>query len=624
MGMSYTVIQRDRQHFGNQPGSFNDIEPDVPFVGQARDFAFDCPSVKTDDTAVLLFQSRDVSHALNIVHLNGIPLAGGLPVSPSRDTWNGNVLLVERHHGLKAIGNVLRVESRNAGGGLDGDIDEFILDNVVIQYRTAELSDDGIFNVRRYGANGDGGHGDFLAILAALNALSANGGGVLFFPKGIYALLDTLELGANTTVVGSGGGSVLVAKTKEPGDPCFNMLHVQSVDNVHIRDLVLDGNCAATKAPPVGEENVGCGVLAEPREGQTGLSITGVIVRNHHRAGIRILGPASSLDPDSPKRNDVVVSGCEIADCASRGIFIVRATRARIVGNVVTRCTQAGIQLAISRCAVIDGNVVEATRQRPDTTAGHGISAANSFDYAIINNVVSRNARWGIVASGGIGLTPDGGYPMSHHYVVANNMCRDNVSGGITLDPSTRDPVTDEPTGIIHDSFATVSSNVCAGNTGAGIHTIHAGYVAVHGNVCDGTNLSGPSESAGIAIVASRRAVVADNVLIANKFGVSFWGNPDETPDTSPPMGDHLLGANVYDGKGDEIQIGPYHPAVRQLHERPPNTDWGGINLPVKSDGGDPAHAVDGVLYLNPDDRKLQLFAKGAWRTLQTTSGTSW
>ena len=83
MGTNFTVIQFQRQHFGHQPGSFDDIEPDVPFVGQAREFVFDCPCVNADDTAVLLFQSRDVSHRLNILRINGIQLYGGLPVSPS-------------------------------------------------------------------------------------------------------------------------------------------------------------------------------------------------------------------------------------------------------------------------------------------------------------------------------------------------------------------------------------------------------------------------------------------------------------------------------------------------------------------------------------------------------------
>ena len=47
-----------------------------------------------------------------------------------------------------------------------------------------ELSDHGIFNVRCYGAKGDGEPRDFAAILAARSALNDAGGGVLFFPPG--------------------------------------------------------------------------------------------------------------------------------------------------------------------------------------------------------------------------------------------------------------------------------------------------------------------------------------------------------------------------------------------------------------------------------------------------------
>ena len=626
MGTNFTVIQFQRQHFGNQPGSFNDIEADVPFAGPAKDFVFDCPKVNPNDTALLLFQSRDVSHARHVFQVNGIQVFGGLPVSPSRDTWNGNVLLVERHHGLRETGNVLRVESRNTSGGADGDIDDFIIDNVVIQYKTLELSAHGIFNVRCYGAKGDGGPGDFAAILAARNALNAAGGGVLFFPRGSYVVHDAIELGPNTTVLGSGAGSVLLAKPKDPGGPSFNMLFVRNADNVRVRDLVLDGNRALTSEPTgPGNENRGCGILCAPgNDGQTGLSIRDVIIRNHHRSGIRIAGPNNSENVYELNPNEVEVVDCRIHDCDGRGVMLTRVTRARIAGNAIASCMQVGIQLVLSRSAVIDGNVIQGTRQRENTQGGHGISVANSFDYAIVNNVSSENVRWGIVASGGVGTSPEEGHAMSKRYVVANNICRANGDGGITLDPSTRDPVTGEPTGVIHDSFATVASNVCAGNTGHGIQTIHAGYVAVRGNICDGTSSAGKSESAGVAIVSSRHAVVADNVLIANRFGVAFFGDPKDVPDGTPDLGDHLLGGNVYDGNQKEIHLGEHHPPVRQLHERPPNDEWGGINFPVKPTPGDPANGVDGTLYLNTDDRKLQMYAEGAWRTLQTTTGRSW
>ena len=140
MATNFTVILFQRQHFGNEPGSFNDIEPNVPFAGSAKDFWFDCPGVNPGETAFLMFQSRDVDHQRNIFQVNGVDVFGGLPASPARDAWNGNILLIEPHHQLRATGNVLHVESRNSNGGSGNDIDDFIIDNVVIVYKIPDLS----------------------------------------------------------------------------------------------------------------------------------------------------------------------------------------------------------------------------------------------------------------------------------------------------------------------------------------------------------------------------------------------------------------------------------------------------------------------------------------------------
>ena len=140
MATNFTVILFQRQHFGNEPGIFNDIEPNVPFVGSTKGFSFDCPGVNPSETAFLMFQSRDVDHQRNIFRINGVEVFGGLPASPSRDAWNGNILIIEPHHQLRATGNVLHVESRNSSGGGGDDIDDFIIDNVVIMYKTPYFS----------------------------------------------------------------------------------------------------------------------------------------------------------------------------------------------------------------------------------------------------------------------------------------------------------------------------------------------------------------------------------------------------------------------------------------------------------------------------------------------------
>src|SRR5262245_61610137 len=139
MATDFTVILFQRQHIGNDPGTFNDVEPDVPFAGASSSLAFDCPGVDPTETAFLSFQSRDVDHRRNILQVNGVDVFGGLPVTPARDAWNSNILLIESHHQLKATGNILHVESRTSNGESAGDVDDFIIDNVVIVYKTPDI-----------------------------------------------------------------------------------------------------------------------------------------------------------------------------------------------------------------------------------------------------------------------------------------------------------------------------------------------------------------------------------------------------------------------------------------------------------------------------------------------------
>src|SRR5690349_22651120 len=136
MATDFTTILAQRQHFGDERSTFNDVEPKVIFVGPKKDFTFDCPNVNPNETAFLIFQSRDVDHQRNIFRVNKVDVSGGLPASPSRDSWNGNIMLIGSRHVLTATNNVLHVESRNEKGETGGDIDDFIIDNVVIMYKT--------------------------------------------------------------------------------------------------------------------------------------------------------------------------------------------------------------------------------------------------------------------------------------------------------------------------------------------------------------------------------------------------------------------------------------------------------------------------------------------------------
>jgi hypothetical protein len=135
MPCDYTVIVHQTVHVGDNPDMFGT----APFKGTDFNSAgFSCPNVKSSERAVVFFQTRDVDNANNVIQINGHDLFGGVPVSSTDDAespfWNGNVALVGRNV-LKETGNVLHVGARNSSGGTS-DVDDFLIDNVVILYKT--------------------------------------------------------------------------------------------------------------------------------------------------------------------------------------------------------------------------------------------------------------------------------------------------------------------------------------------------------------------------------------------------------------------------------------------------------------------------------------------------------
>jgi len=67
-----------------------------------------------------------------------------------------------------------------------------------------------VLNVHDYGAVGDGIADDTNAIRAAIVDAHANNGSVVFFPKGLYIITDTLNLLEKVSLVGVGSGSSLI------------------------------------------------------------------------------------------------------------------------------------------------------------------------------------------------------------------------------------------------------------------------------------------------------------------------------------------------------------------------------------------------------------------------------
>ena len=114
----------------------------------------------------------------------------------------------------------------------------------------AEVIDKGgqVFNVKAYGAKGDGVTDDTAAIQAAINAANSAGGGIVFFPPGIYITDTGCSVPNNQNwflIVGSGQGSTII-KASSSSFSATAVFTFQA--NGFIFDLTFNGNGATTEA----------------------------------------------------------------------------------------------------------------------------------------------------------------------------------------------------------------------------------------------------------------------------------------------------------------------------------------------------------------------------------------
>jgi len=94
-----------------------------------------------------------------------------------------------------------------------------------------------VYDVRAWGAVGDGEHDDTRALQEVLDAAEADGGGVVQFPPGEYYVTHTLLYGSDTVLTGPGATIAF-----EPTDPDATALVSRSFDgSVETRSVTIEG-----------------------------------------------------------------------------------------------------------------------------------------------------------------------------------------------------------------------------------------------------------------------------------------------------------------------------------------------------------------------------------------------
>lgn len=301
------------------------------------------------------------------------------------------------------------------------------------------------FDVKEWGAIGDGMTDDRAAIQRAIDAAGA-AGGTVFFPPGTYQVNDTpLFLAkSNITLLGSGYGSTTLRynqNTRFIAISTTTIAQTPILENILIQDLrvtstgTTEGGVAGRGAimfdsgtgnAPIRNsavknimvDNVPTSGISI--NGGTGITIEGNIVRGTAEHGIYVSAAQTAADTVTIKNNTVYNIGLAEVDFLSPTVAIKVAhgvTNASVVGNRIYNFTGSGINLEKGgsndvwyntftlgyqnnyAIRVLDSNDNNVAYNTVDMGTGHLNAKALFLEQGASRNIVSNNTIVGTPVS---------------------------------------------------------------------------------------------------------------------------------------------------------------------------------------------------------------------------------
>lgn len=270
------------------------------------------------------------------------------------------------------------------------------------------LSD--VFNVKDFGAVGDGITDDRNAFQLAFNAANAAGGGIVYIPKGRYRKSDTVgnlwTIYSNTSLVGDGDQSVIFFDDKSSqarnGNDMIITNPSSETSNIEFKNFKVEGTLLT-------ELNV-----TNRKQCFTGNRINGLRFENITIVGLRYMATAFNNVKNGIFTNNrleyVAFDGLRTTssqnvifsnntfksvtdDCIAAHAYNVDSPRAGgfvITGNTMDACQ--GIKVLGAKEVVISNNVMRRTLRSPihiETTGSSNIEGqTNTFSINIIGNTI--------------------------------------------------------------------------------------------------------------------------------------------------------------------------------------------------------------------------------------------
>lgn len=332
------------------------------------------------------------------------------------------------------------------------------------------------FNVKDFGATGNGSTNDSIAIRKTIAAAVAVGGGVVYFPNGTYIISPDssnpwcLLLANNISLLGeTREGAILKMAGMQSGDR--RLISMTRVHDVNICNLSINGNKRANGG--LSEQSHGIFASATVR-----LTVSGVTSYDNRGDGIYVHSGSS----------DALIENCYIHDNARNGVSIGGGGQERIT----------------VRSCQIRNNVA----QQIDTEMDKG---------AFVKDITVEDCHLVSLADFGLTLSGDNANAQSKGFLINNNVIEGSVYAVWATDVRfTNNRLTTRTTDVAPPLviFRRCDRFIVANNTITANNTNYSDYPAT------------AIEIQGVAGTKDRpSAIVADNYVNANVDAI-FVNNP--------------------------------------------------------------------------------------------------
>lgn len=308
------------------------------------------------------------------------------------------------------------------GDGGDGEwIDA---GSIVVRIPTPASSQ--TFDVRAYGANGDGRFDCTRAVRAAIDAAKDAGGGTVYFPRGRYLISDMISLPPGVRLQGERTDLVNLVWPDLENPP---MALIQGTSRFSIEDVTI----YASNHPHIISGGFQFGDAQAP-------DAADIAIR---RVRIRASAFRGLMEPDATvqRMNDfhrtyraaapdtIRLSGdrIEVTDCdvlgSGHSLRLFKATNAVVSGNILTNGRYGSYSLVGSRQVIFENNTVSAADLQG---TGGGISTLSKWVSASENIFIGGNTFKAMYGWDREAMTTDG--PGGYYFGHAENVAADRLS----------------------------------------------------------------------------------------------------------------------------------------------------------------------------------------------------